>query len=150
MFILLENIPLNMYILLLKFYFVNNYNLKAITYSILKTYNNKMTNKTNTLKLFGKRLKELRTKNKVTQEKLAELADIEQQQICRIEKGACFTTFDTLEKISKALNIQIDELFNFSHQNETDALLSELYELLKKAPNEKIQLIYRIVNDILK
>lgn len=104
----------------------------------------------NTLKLFGKRIKELRNKNKITQEKLAEMIGVEQQQICRIEKGGCFTTIDNVENLSIALNVPIDELFNFSHQKESDALLSELHELLQKASDDQIKLIYRIVNDILK
>lgn len=109
-----------------------------------------MKEQKNTLRLFGRRLKELRTKNKITQEKLAEIIGVEQQQICRIEKGGCFTTIDNLERLSKTLNVPVDELFNFSHQKETDVLLSELHELLKEASAEQIKMIYRIVNDILK
>ena len=109
-----------------------------------------MKEQKNTLRLFGRRLKELRTKNKITQEKLAEIIGVEQQQICRIEKGGCFTTIDNLERLSKALTVPVDELFNFSHQKETDVLLSELHELLKEASAEQIKMIYRIVNDILK
>lgn len=104
----------------------------------------------NTLKLFGRRLKELRTKNKITQEKLAEIIGVEQQQICRIENGGCFTTIDNLERLAATFKIPIDELFNFKHQKESDALLSELEELLKKASEDQLKLIYRIVNDILK
>lgn len=104
----------------------------------------------NTLKLFGKRIKELRNKNKITQEKLAEMIGVEQQQICRIEKGGCFTTIDNIENLSVALNVPIDELFNFSHQKESDALIKELNQLLKKASEDQIKLIYRIVTDILK
>ncbi len=109
-----------------------------------------MVEEKNTLKLFGKRLRELRAKNRITQEKLAEMIGVEQQQICRIETGGCFTTIDNLKKLSVALNVPIDELFNFSHQKESDALLSELQELLQKASDDQLKLIYRIVNDILK
>jgi len=108
-----------------------------------------MNKQKDTLKLFGNRVKELRNKRKLTQERLAELTDLEQQQICRIEKGGCFTTIDTLEKMSAALNVDMDKLFEFSHRKNTDALLAELHELLKKASDEQIKLIYRIVNDIL-
>lgn len=109
-----------------------------------------MKEEKNTLKLFGKRIKELRNKNKITQEKLAEMIGVEQQQICRIEKGGCFTTIDNIENLSIALNVPIDELFNFSHQKESDALIKELNQLLQKASEDQIKLIYRIVNDILK
>ena len=104
----------------------------------------------NTLKLFGNRIKELRKKSNITQEKLAEIIGIEQQQICRIERGGCFTTIETLEKLADALNVDIKELFKFYHHNEKDALLTELNILLQRASESEIKLIYRIVNDILK
>lgn len=132
-------------------YFVNKYKRSGITFFLWKFYNLKiMKEQKNTLRLFGRRLKELRTKNKITQEKLAEIIGVEQQQICRIEKGGCFTTIDNLERLSKALKVPVDELFNFSHQKDSDALMSDLYELLKKASESQLKLIYRIVNDILK
>ena len=109
-----------------------------------------MDKPSNTLNLFGSRVKELRKAKKITQEKLAELIGVEQQQICRIEKGGCFTTMETLEKMAEALDVPVDELFNFAHHNETDALLAELNMILKKASASQIKLIYRIVNDILK
>lgn len=132
-------------------YFVNKYKHSGITFFLWKFYNLKiMKEQKNTLRLFGRRLKELRTKNKITQEKLAEIIGVEQQQICRIEKGGCFTTIDNLERLSKALKVPVDELFNFSHQKDSDALMSDLHELLKKASESQLKLIYRIVNDILK
>lgn len=132
-------------------YFVNKYKRSGITFFLWKFYNLKiMKEQKNTLRLFGRRLKELRTQNKITQEKLAEIIGVEQQQICRIEKGGCFTTIDNLERLSKALKVPVDELFNFSHQKDSDALMSDLHELLKKASESQLKLIYRIVNDILK
>ncbi len=109
-----------------------------------------MDKTSNTLNLFGKRVRELRKAKKITQEQLAELIGVEQQQICRIEKGGCFTTIETLEKMSEALDVPVDELFNFTHQKETDTLVEELNLLLKSASASQIKLIYRIVNDILK
>ncbi len=109
-----------------------------------------MDTQKDTLKLFGSRIKELRKENRITQEKLAELIGVEQQQICRIEKGGCFTTIETLQKMAFAFDVNIEDLFNFYHHKEKDALLAELNVLLKKASESQIKLIYRIVKDILK
>ncbi len=49
-----------------------------------------------------------------------------------------------------AFDVNIEELFNFYHHKEKDALLAELNVLLKKASESQIKLIYRIVKDILK
>lgn len=103
-----------------------------------------------TLQLFGKRIKELRKQNKITQEKLAEMIGVEPQQICRIEKGVCFTTMETLEKISRSFNVNIEELFKFSHLESDSALIAEMNELFKHAESDRIKLIYRIVSDILR
>lgn len=99
----------------------------------------------NSLKLFGKRLKELRKINKLTQEQLAELIGLDPKQICRIENGACFTTFETLQKISKIFNVEIYDLFYSEHKQTKDALINEMNEIFKSASDEKIELIYKLV-----
>ena len=52
-------------------------------------------------KLFGKRIRELREKNNLTQEKLAEILDLDYQTISRIETGYYFTSYENLEKFAK-------------------------------------------------
>lgn len=99
----------------------------------------------NSLKLFGRRLKELRKQRKLTQEQLAELVDLDPKQICRIENGGCFTTFDTLEKIAKIFNVKISDLFRCDHKKPKDALIKEMNEIFESASDENIELIYKIV-----
>ena len=102
----------------------------------------------NSLELFGKRLKELSKLNKLTQEQLAELIGLDPKQICRIENGACFTTFETLQKISKIFNIEIYDLFYYEHKQTKDALVKEMNEIFKNASDDKIELIYKLVKAI--
>ena len=104
----------------------------------------------NNLKLFGKRIKELRKQKKLTQEQLGELVGIDYKQIGNIETGTYFTTMPTLEKIAKALDVEIEELFNFNHNKNKEQLLKEIKYLLDEASEEKIKFIYRIIKDILK
>lgn len=99
----------------------------------------------NTLQLFGRRLKELRKLKKLTQEQLAELVDLDPKQICRIENGGCFTTFETLEKIAKIFNVNISDLFYCEHKKPKDALIKEMNEIFENASDENIELIYKIV-----
>lgn len=102
------------------------------------------------LKNLGKRIKELRKNKKLTQEQLAENVGIEQKQICRIENGACFTTFETLDKIASTLDVEITDLFKYNHLNSKETLIKSLNEMFKNASEEKIQLIYKLVYEILK
>ena len=103
----------------------------------------------NTLKLFGKRLKEIRKSKNITQEQLAEHVGIEPKQICRIENGTCFTTFEKLQKIAQTLDVEIYEFFRFEHKKPKDALIKEMNELFINAPDEKIETIYKIVTTLL-
>lgn len=70
------------------------------------------------IKAFGINLKKLRTENKVSQEELANSSDIPISQIGRIERGEINTTISTVYAISKALEINIKELFNFTIERE--------------------------------
>ena len=64
-------------------------------------------------KVFGKRIKELRERKKLTQERLAEKVGLDLQTISRIETGYYFTSFENLEKLANALDVTMADLFNF-------------------------------------
>lgn len=102
-----------------------------------------------TLRLFGKRLKEIRKSKNITQEQLAEIIGIEPKQICRIENGVCFTTFEKLQKIAQTLNVEIQEFFKYNHKKPKDALIKEMNEIFENASDEKIETIYKIVMTLL-
>lgn len=94
-------------------------------------------------KSFAKRIKELRVRNHYTQEKLAEILDIGERNLSKIECGVKFVSSETLEKLSSALNVPIKDLFVFDHLNE-DTLKKE--ELISSIQNNiiDIDLLYKI------
>jgi len=58
-----------------------------------------------------KTLRKLREEKGLSQEKLARLADVANNTIIKIEAGKNQNpTLDTLRKISKALNVSVDDL----------------------------------------
>ncbi len=60
-----------------------------------------------------KNLRKLRESKKLSQEKLARLANVANNTIVKIEAGKNQNpTLDTLEKIAKALGVSVDELIN--------------------------------------
>lgn len=66
---------------------------------------------------FGKRIRQLRMQKQLTQEQLAELADLSVDFISLIERGRNSPSFDNLEKLAKSLGVSIQELFQFDDHN---------------------------------
>ena len=65
--------------------------------------------------LFGKRLRELRKRNNMTQEKLAEIIGIEPRNILKIENGKSFPRISTMQKIMEIFDCKASDLFEFEH-----------------------------------
>jgi len=60
---------------------------------------------------FGKRLREVRNKRKLTQEKLSELAEIDYKYLQKIEgKNPPNIKLETIEKLAKTLKVKPSEL----------------------------------------
>lgn len=64
------------------------------------------------LTALGIRIKELRTKQNISQQELAGLCDFEKANMSRIENGGTNPTIVTLLKISAALKINLSELLD--------------------------------------
>lgn len=100
-------------------------------------------------KVFGSRIKKLREARGLNQEQLAEMIDFESRHLSRIETGKSFTTIENLEKIAGALNVDINMLFDFRHEQNTNVLLKEINDMLADADDEKIKLIYKIIVSVM-
>ena len=57
---------------------------------------------------FGKKLKQIRIARGLSQAKLAEMADVHEKHISKIETGRFYPNFETLNKILKALDLRLD------------------------------------------
>lgn len=64
----------------------------------------------------GKNIQKYRKLNNITQEKLAELINVEINSISSFERGKYFPSPDNLVKISEALNISFADLFTFAEE----------------------------------
>ena len=82
-------------------------------------------------KMFGQRLRELRIAKKLTQETVAELIDIKPENYSRIENGLSFPKPENIVKLSRVLDVEIAELFQFSHLNDYEKILDTIINNLK-------------------
>lgn len=100
--------------------------------------------------LFGKRLRELRTKRGMTQEELSNLLNIEWQHISRLENGKNFPSCNILLSIANIFDIDIRELTDYDHLDRNKDIDSEILKLLNIATDEQKRVFYKILNALLK
>lgn len=61
---------------------------------------------------FAKRLKGLRAEKKLTQEELAKRTNLSTSFISNLERGLNAPSFESLERLAKALGVSVRELFD--------------------------------------
>lgn len=99
-----------------------------------------------TKKLIGLRVRELRRAKNMSQETLAEKVGISSKYISSIERGKENPTLDTLIGLSKSLNVDILELFNFSHEGKSKKDLKEfILNQVKGSDEERLKITAKIV-----
>ena len=101
----------------------------------------------NTKELLGLKVKEFRKIKKLTQEQLSELVGVDNGYISKLEVGQNFPSLKTLEKIAKALDVELYKLFQFTQAQETDfkTEISKIYDRLNK---EKQYTLYRVAKGL--
>lgn len=77
----------------------------------------------NIKKELGQKIKSLRKKRGLTQERLSEIINISARNLVNIESGVNFPKAETLEKILKSLNVTTEELFANNHIKTNKELL---------------------------
>lgn len=102
-------------------------------------------------RLIGLRIKGLRKTKKLSQEELAERAETSPNYVSRMERGTENPTLDMLIKISKALEVDMWELFDFKHEVSTN----QLKEMLKRIANqidddEKLKTAVRVLSVVVR
>lgn len=99
----------------------------------------------------GLRIKYLRKSQNITQEKLAELINMDITSLSKIETGRNYPQPDTLEKISNALGVEVFNLFTFAENLSAKDYLDGINKNLQilKDNEEKMKLLYKITLDLI-
>ena len=102
----------------------------------------------NIKKLVGKRIKELRQQQGLSQQQLAELVNIDQRNLSHIECGDTFPSKSLLE-LASALNTELNEIFDFEHLKiDNDNMKGYIIKSLDILQPDNIKIIYRIVKSM--
>ena len=67
---------------------------------------------------FGRRIRSLRKLRDLTQEQLAEMAEMSPEYIGKIERGQSSPSFESIAYLAKALDVSPRILFDFSNLDE--------------------------------
>ena len=94
--------------------------------------------------LLGENIKRIRRRQHITQENLAELVDRSKNHISKIEQGLTNPPLDLLIEIANALNVSMNELFNFSNFDNTITTKRMKNTLCTIQNKKNLELIYKI------
>ena len=94
-------------------------------------------------KLIGQRIRNYRTQQKLSQEKLAELSGCHPTYIGQVECGEKNATLESIEKIASALNIPLAQLFEKLGDGEmSDSVPLKCYEFLSAKTKAEQEHLY--------
>ena len=98
-------------------------------------------------KTVGQRIRNYRTKQGLSQEKLAELSGCHPTYIGQLERGEKNATLESIEKITTALGISLSKLFEKLGKQEDGAMDIPLdcYEFLSAKSAEEQKQLYKIL-----
>jgi len=103
-----------------------------------------------TKELFGKRIREIRNARGLTQELFAEMADIDQKHVNRIELGQICPTINSLVKMAAALNVPLKFILDFRHLENDDELAVNVEEMFKELDEDLRKLAYKLIRNVIK
>lgn len=91
----------------------------------------------------GQRLKAMRAFRKLTQEALAERADLSTDTVRRVERGKFTASFDTLVKLADGLDMSLSE-FLADERDEVD----DLATLIRELPEDYREVAHAVVGTL--
>ena len=100
----------------------------------------------NISKSISERLRTYRTRKKLSQDALGELAGLHGKYIGQLERGEKNATLESVEKISRALNLPLELLFeNIVVGNTENEIPKECYDLLTPLPQKEQKAILELI-----
>ncbi|MDP3721913.1 MAG: helix-turn-helix transcriptional regulator [Candidatus Omnitrophota bacterium] len=101
----------------------------------------------NVLQQIGTRIRTYRKLARLTQEQLAERADLSPHFLGFVERGQANPSLDSLVRIASALGVQLDELFRFPKEEaqEVRERLQEIHRLLKYRTPQEVRMVKHII-----
>lgn len=101
--------------------------------------------------LVGHNIRRIRQSRGISQENLALKADMNPSYVGQVERGEKSPTIDSLEKIARGLDVDLEVLFRFNPKIEVREMtyLKKIDFMLKSRTEEEQDTVYRFVKQLL-
>ena len=99
-------------------------------------------------KELGKRIRAERRRQDLTQEKLAEMAEISDSFMGHIERGGRTLSIETLAKLANALNLSIEYIICGEFNYQPDMLPTEIHDALNQMNNSQRKVFLSIMKTL--
>ena len=97
----------------------------------------------------GKRIKAARKKQHLTQEKLAEIADISIPYLSNIENANTCVGLNVLLSLANALNVSLDELCCDNIVSSKNVYNNSISELINGCSNYELKIIENVIRELI-
>lgn len=99
-------------------------------------------------KIIGQRIRNYRTENGLSQEKLAEMSGCHPTYIGQVERGEKNATLESIAKISSAMNVPLSKLFEKIGEDVGESIPLKCYELIASKSKAEQEKLYQILTAI--
>lgn len=98
---------------------------------------------------FADNLRKLRKSRNLTQEKLAELVDVDFRYISFIENARNFPSAELIEKLAKALEVDYSTMFTFEEDITRKELEANLLKTIKYLSDKNLKILHKFAEDLI-
>ena len=100
-------------------------------------------------KLIGKKIKEIRKREQLTQELFSEKIGIEPSSLSNIENGKSFPSMITVLNIADKFKISFNDFFDNEYLVNEPELEKKIIDVIKTRSYKEKQLIYKIIKQFI-
>ena len=136
-----------MYVNIINNWIINIYIIKNCSYVSYFNKRNTIMMKFNDKKFIGNTIKTYRKKLNLTQSELAEMVDLSDQHISRIESGCYVPSLPTFFDLVNVLKIDLQE-FGFNIEMTSNPLKKELLDKISSATETELVFYNNLINAI--
>jgi len=92
----------------------------------------------------GKNIRKYRKARGMTQEQLAEAAELSAYFVGSIERGQATVSVRSLDQVARALRVSLKDLFAFTEELSREELLKEVLEYVRSASSEELRAVLTV------